>query len=302
MGRIHIVAVIVIAAFALMSQLLLPRRAGAQAPLTRRTAYSPLTIADPVPANDFVIAQPEWQRSRDMDSFGYSSSIFKQLSSRVMLDLSSTWVQTWPRHGHPESGFTGVDILPMYQFARSTKHAFILAIGAHFHIATGGPAGGGADDATRLGPYFLFAKDMGTLPNGGWARFFRPFLLQGAVGYGFGTSHEGKQHTVAGVAVSYSIPFIKHHVEWITVGPPLSRLVFLSEFNYDQTIIGGSGRTPPDFRIVPGVAILTRKYQLALGVELPLDGYASREDRVAVIGMLDIFYDDLFPILGKNLF
>ncbi len=53
---------------------------------------------------------------------------------------------------------------------------------------------------------------------------------------------------------------------------------------------------------MPGTAILTRKYQLALGVQLLLNGYATHEDRAAVIGLIDIFYDELFPVLGKNLF
>jgi hypothetical protein len=302
MGKANANIAVIAFSAVLLLESLLPRRALAQAPLERHTAYTPLTIEDPVPANDFVIAQPRWESSRDMESFGYSSSIFKQLSSRVMLDVSTDWVQTWPRHQRSRSGFTDVELLPMYQFVRSTRHALILAAAANFQIATGGPAGAGADDTTRLGPYLLFAKGMGTLPDGGWARYLRPILLQGGVGYGFDTSHQGKQHPIAGIAVSYSIPFIEHHVEWIPVGPLLSQLALFSEFSYDQTVAGSSGRTPPDFRIVPGLAILTKKYQLAFGVQLPLNHYATREDRIAVIGMFDIFYDELVPALGKQLF
>ena len=51
-----------------------------------------------------------------------------------------------------------------------------------------------------------------------------------------------------------------------------------------------------------GLALLTHTYEFALGVQLPLDHTASREDRVAVMALMDIFYDRLIPGIPEKFF
>lgn len=298
MCRIIRYAALMAIALALVS----PRIASAQYPLTRHEAYSPITVENPVPGNDLVVAQPVWEESRDMDSFGYSFSLLKQLSPKASIDVSSQWTQTRPHHGKDEDDFTFVDLLPFYQVFGSYKHSFILAAATDFHIATGGPAGAGADDTTRIGPSLLWAKGMGDLSNSGWGRYMRPLLVQGDVEYLFDTSHNGKQHPSAGVALSYSIPFMKSHVTWLPLRFPISDLIPVVELHYDQVVLGNDQRTPPVFQVMPGLAILTRKYQITLGVQLPLNHYTTNENQVAVIGLVDIFYDVFFPKLSAYLF
>jgi hypothetical protein len=79
-------------------------------------------------------------------------------------------------------------------------------------------------------------------------------------------------------------------------------LVPYVEFDYAQSFIASRLTTKPDFRLTPGLAYLGSYYELSVGAQAALNGAADRRDRVAVIGLVEIFYDDIFPSLGWNPF
>jgi hypothetical protein len=52
----------------------------------------------------------------------------------------------------------------------------------------------------------------------------------------------------------------------------------------------------------PGLAYLGNYCELSVGAQVSLNGAAPNSDRVAVIGLIESFYDDVFPVLGWNPF
>jgi hypothetical protein len=50
--------------------------------------------------------------------------------------------------------------------------------------------------------------------------------------------------------------------------------------------------------LTPGLAYLGDYCELSVGAQVALNGAAPGGDRIAVLGLVEIFYDDIFPILG----
>jgi len=48
------------------------------------------------------------------------------------------------------------------------------------------------------------------------------------------------------------------------------------------------------------IAYLGDCYELSLGAQVALNGAALSGDRVAMIGLFEVYYDDIFPALGWN--
>lgn len=70
------------------------------------------------------------------------------------------------------------------------------------------------------------------------------------------------------------------------------------QLNYAQSFIASRLTTRPDFRLTPGLAYLGDYCELSLGTQFTLNNAAPSGDHVAVLGLVEIFYDDLFPVLG----
>jgi hypothetical protein len=106
----------------------------------------------------------------------------------------------------------------------------------------------------------------------------------------------------ANLELEYSLEYLDHFVERLTVGRPLLQLVPYVQFNYTQSFIASRLTTKPDFRLTPGIAYLGDFCELSVGSQVALNGAAPNGDRAAVIGLVEIFYDNLFPPLGWNPF
>jgi hypothetical protein len=56
--------------------------------------------------------------------------------------------------------------------------------------------------------------------------------------------------------------------------------------------------TLPDFRITPVLAYLGDYCEVSVGPQVGLNGAAQPGDRVAVIGLIEVFYDEIFAALA----
>jgi hypothetical protein len=54
--------------------------------------------------------------------------------------------------------------------------------------------------------------------------------------------------------------------------------------------------------LTPGLAYLGNYCELSVGGQIALNGAAPSGDRVTVIGLIEVFYDNIFPALGWNPF
>ena len=286
-------------AFVIAVVLFLPGYGGAQ--LVRHNGYSSLTASNSLPGNDLAI-QPEWKRAADQQQFGVMLSLVKQLSSNSSLEVAANWTQVWPKRGHVRSGLTSVTLAPMYRFFKAPAHRFSLAVALDANIAAGGPGGAGSRDWTGIGPVLLGVKSFGNLPDEGWRRYFQPLLIQGDAEYTFGVSHVSRQRPAVNLAVSYSLRYLRRYTNSFDAAPQLLNLIPFLELNYKQEVGETQSRIPPDFRILPGVAYLAKTYQAPIGGQLPLNHRANRQDRIAILMLVAIFYDRLIPKLSNNLF
>jgi hypothetical protein len=271
------------------------------------TFLEPLVADDANPKNEFDILKPQWHRTADGRDFSLGFSLEKTLvpapesysygtpgGGLVSVEIGSGWSYLSPKEGAPLSGFDELDLLPKWAFLTIPEHEFRLSIAAHLAIPTGSPSVE-AQNHTQLGPELLWAKGFGDLPNRGLTKYLRPFGFQGDFGYipalGGRTWHE----MFADNVVEYSLPYLSNYVKDIGLGWPLRNCYLFTEFNYDQLITGPSGQTFPTILATPGIAFMNYYIQLSLATQFALNRAAVRQDHAAVLALLDLFIDDIFP-------
>jgi len=60
--------------------------------------------------------------------------------------------------------------------------------------------------------------------------------------------------------------------------------------------------TKPDFELTLGRAYQNDFCQPSVGAQIALNGAAPSRDRLAALGLVEIFYDEIFPALGWSPF
>src|SRR5437879_11681594 len=82
----------------------------------QRSFIEPFITEDVNPKNEFVIARPEWDHSRDGSALSVGFGLEKKISDRVSLTLDSQWDTTDPKGpGEPrEDGRNTLHTPPKY--------------------------------------------------------------------------------------------------------------------------------------------------------------------------------------------
>jgi hypothetical protein len=264
----------------------------------------PLITQDPTPANELDILQPSWVRSSDANNYSIGFSLEKILYlddeyvPRLSFGGGSGWSHISPFVGRSTQGFDNFTLFGKYALYYSLKHEFMLTIGAQLQLPTGNKDIE-EQNHTSLGPLFLWEKGMGDLPNSPAFKYFRPFGVQTDFGYvpalGGHTSH----HVFADAVIEYSLPYLSNNIRDIGLKWPLRNLFLFNEINYDQLITGPSGETFPTLLATPGLAYVSYHFELALGTQFALNNASVPGTHAALLGLLDIFYDSIFPHLGN---
>jgi hypothetical protein len=143
---------------------------------------------------------------------------------------------------------------------------------------------------------------MGDIPDSPVLKYCRPFAIQAEVGYAGRIQGPANSDDFANLEVEYSLRYLDRFVEPIGAGKPFLDFVPYVQFNYTQAFIASRLTTSPDFRLTPGIAYLGDKFELSVGPQIALNGSYQSGDRVAVLGLVEIFYDNIFPALGWNPF
>jgi hypothetical protein len=106
----------------------------------------------------------------------------------------------------------------------------------------------------------------------------------------------------AALARMNSLQYLDRFVERTGIREPLLDLVPYIQFNYSQPFIASRLTTSPDFRLTPGIAYSGNTFEISVGPQIALNRAYASGDRVAVLGLVEIFYDEIFPTLGRNPF
>jgi hypothetical protein len=264
----------------------------------------PLITIDPTPANELDIVQPSWVKSSDSNTYTLASDVEKVLWTdddympRVSMGGGSAWHYVSPYHGPRQDGFDDLTLFGKYAFFYSLKHEFLTAILLQVQLPTGNTPVE-EQSHTSIGPVFLWEKALGDLPDLPVLKYLRPLGFQSDFGYlpaiGGHTSHD----MFSDLVIEYSLPYLSNNVQDIGLKWPLRNMFVYNEFNYNQLITGPSGQTFPSILATPGIAYVSYHFEIALGTQLALNNASRAGNHAAILGLLDIFYDSIFPKAGN---
>jgi hypothetical protein len=277
--------------------LLIPIRAKAHGTVGDYTFLEPLVAEDANPKNEFDIVAPSWHRTSDGREFSIGSSLEKKLSENFSITAATAWDANSPNDGRPVEGFENLKLLAKYAFLTIPEHEFRLSAAVGLEIPVGNPSTG-ASTHFRMGPELLWAKGLGDLPDLPWLMWLRPLGLQGDVGYSANTSGRAIHELFADEVIEYSFPYLNNAVRDVGMKWPLRNLYPFVEFNYDQLLAGPAGSTFPDVRITPGIAYVDHYIEISIGTQFPLNSATSPSNHAAVLGLLDLFIDDILPAVN----
>jgi hypothetical protein len=297
---VRIGAIRLLGAIAIVSIAALFRPSLAYSQVGKRNFYDPMIAVDPNPSNELEL-DPGWFKESGKSAATFSFSLEKQLSDTISLQVGDAINDLSKRRLHSSTGVDNVEILLMWAFYTSVEHEFRLGLAFDTFLPTG-DVGSGAESHARGGPILSFARGLGDLPDRDLFRFVRPFAIQGDLDYLPAWSGHDSQLVEFNIALSYQAYYLTDSGITLPFEEYTKNLVPFTEFNYQQVAFGRFNSTPPDWRITPGLAYLTQYYQLAAGTQLALNHAASPQDNSAVLFQLSIYYDQIWPVTGKNLF
>jgi hypothetical protein len=122
--------------------------------------------------------------------------------------------------------------------------------------------------------------------------------VQAEVGYTGRIQGPANSDVFGNLELEYSLKYLDRYVEPLHVGRPLVDLVPCVQLNYAQSFIASRLSTKPDFRLTPGLAYMGHYCELSVGTQIAVNNAAPSDERVAVVGLVEIFYDDIFPALS----
>ncbi|HLH77879.1 MAG TPA: hypothetical protein VKV28_13840 [Candidatus Binataceae bacterium] len=270
----------------------------------------PLIAEDPTPANELDIVQPSWVRGADGRTFTLATSIEKVIGNgnqsdawvpRWSVGAGSSWLYQSPKEGANQSGFDDLNLFLKYAFLVLPEHEFLLGAMVNLQLPTGDPAVQ-TQNHTSLGPELVWEKALGDLPDWAALEYLRPLGFQGDCGYLPALSGSTSHLLFADQVVEYSLPYLSNSVRDIGLPEPLRDMFLFTEFNYSQLVAGPARQTFPNLLATPGIAYVSYYFELSLGTQFALNRASVPGTHAAFIGLLDIFYDAIFPQANWALF
>lgn len=274
---------------------LTPRVSFAHGVVGDRIFLSPIVGNDAFPDNALDLTT----RRSDYE-FSLLPALEKQLSDNSSLLFTSSWHRVTPGAGQrEEEGFGDLSVYYRHAVFVSVPHEMEFTV-SPFVVFPVGNRRIADQGYTHLGGELLLAKGFGDLPDGPLLKYLRPFAMQTEAGYAGRIQGPANSDVIANLELEYSLSYLDRFVERLAVGRPLVDLVPYVQFNYSQSFIASHLTTKPNFQLIPGLGYLGDYFELSVGSQVALNGAAPGGDRVAVIGLVEIFYDNIFPVLGWN--
>jgi hypothetical protein len=266
-------------------------RAHAHGVVGQRSFIEPFVAEDVNPKNELVIARPEWDEGREGKTFTLGFGLEKKLTDDFSLTLDSAWLRVAPEDGAHESGFDDLGVTLKYAFWKSPAHEAITSIALESTAPTG-TADVGAERDWSFKPFFLYGKGFGDLPRP--LDYLRPLAVQGDAGVEVSTDRDRTTTFAHDVAVQYSIPYLQSFVRDFGLPWPFRNLIADGEFDFEHGVNGEEqGRTAAF--ATPGIVYMDRWVEVGVAGRFPLNHHAREELDWGIIGIVDLFIDDIFP-------
>jgi hypothetical protein len=256
-----------------------------------RSFIEPFIAEDVNPKNEFVIARPEWDHSRDGSALSVGFGLEKKISDRFSLTLDTEWDTIEP-HGAPrESGFNNLGITGKYAFYINPAHEMIFSLA----LEATAPTGSRDVDAEKdwsFKPFLLYGKGLGDLPSS--VKYLRPFALQGDAGFEISLDHDRTTTFAHNISVQYSIPYLQQSVRDFGLKWPFNDLIWDTEFSFEHGVNGEEHGKTSSF-VTPGIVYMDRWVELGVAGRFPLNGNANRQFDWGIVWIVDLFIDDILP-------
>jgi hypothetical protein len=259
----------------------------------QRSFIEPFITEDVNPKNEFVIARPELDHSRDGHSLSYGFGLEKKLADYFSITFDTEWDRLSPKDPTEpsESGFNNLGITLKDAFYVNPPHEAIVSFAVESRAPTG-TQDVGAEKDWSFKPFFLYGKGFGDLPDG--FDYLRPFAVQGDAGVEVSTG-PGTATTIAhNIALQYSVPYLQAAVRDFGIGWPFNDLIADVEFNFEH-IVHGEEKGTNKITTTPGIVYMDRWVELGVAGRFPLTGSAHDELSSGVIFIVDLFIDDIWP-------
>jgi hypothetical protein len=265
----------------------------AHAQVGKRDFIDALVAEDPNPDNELQ-PQSNWYKTRTNNVYSFTLTVEKKLADHFSLEIVDAINQVSPRQGPDARGLSGLQFLSKWNFFTSVEHEMRFAIGPDAIVPVG-DLDAGAPSHTRLGPFLMYEKGMGDLPDKGLPLYLRPFAVIGDFAYlpALGGPQNGQ--FLSDLCLSYQLYYLTDSGVALPYPSFLSRVSPFAEFNWQQIAVGKRFNTPPDFRITPAIAYDSDYYQLTLGTQIALSRQASLNDQASVIFLLSIYLAKVWP-------
>jgi len=268
----------------------------ARAQVGARNFYDPLITYDANPSNELTL-DPGWVRTSSGDQAAFSFSLEKEITDNFSIMLGESLSDTTRRRVQGSSGIDNMEVLFKWAYYMNVEHELRLAVGLDT-FAPVGDINSGAGGHWRGGPMLLMSKGAGDIPDRGFMHYLRPFALQMDAAYLPRWTGTQLDITEFDAAISYELDYLAASGTHFPGESFLRPLVFFNEFNYAQVPWGFTGTTPPDWRATPGIAYLTRYYEIEMGTQLGLNNLSIASTHAAALFEFDLYYDQLWPQLG----
>ncbi len=291
-----------------------PDRALPHGRVGKRSFIEPFVTEDANPKDEFVLAKPFRFDRPGGSGFSLGFALEKRLSTATSVGLEAAWLdlQAPPEAGeHSEAGlaahsgaaasrgaggngFSNLALRFKYAPVRNAERETVLSFALEVQVPTGDEEVGSASHVV-LEPALLLARGLGDLPGALW--FLRPLALMGDLALEVPVSRREEEDMLGyDVLCFYSLPYLRE-AGGVPLPRLLDRLLPVAEFHF-ETGLQGAGRGTA-VRTTAGIVYLNSYAELGAGVQLPLDDTARDEFDWALVGIVDVFYDDLVPGIGK---
>jgi hypothetical protein len=214
----------------------IPNRANAHGFAGDRFFPATISTDDPFVADELSL--PTFQAIRQpgappTKTFDVSADIALKLTPNFGVEVADGYMLQKSTGSRLQTGFDNVEVGGKYQLLTSAEHEMIVSVGLNAEIGGTGRASIGADRFSTITPGLFFGKGLGDLPDSVWA--LRPLALTGQIGLSVPTRSSVEEERIPnnlewGIALEYSLIYLREHVKDIGLCAPFKRLIPLVEF------------------------------------------------------------------------
>jgi hypothetical protein len=222
--------------------------------------------------NNVSPIKPRWQKNAGGRTFELGFGVEKMLSPNLDVQIGGVWKSLRPRNGPAKTAFGNVDVELKYVFLKLPE--FQVAVVPQVSFPTSSHT---LDEPTQVpvGGLLAWGGRLGSAAERGWQSYLRAIEFQGDLGYSHNFGGAGGDEIFFDLVLDYSMPYLDYSTA-VRSGWPLKNMCVFMEFNFNQPLEGGD-QSGVSLSLTPGVAYLTERHQVSVGMQVPLNHAAGKK-------------------------